>query len=156
VTLTLYDNLWRWWGCLTHRESPSASVNRSSRGNVFSWPVGVRLFLHVVMRGHATREIAQVNFKTTTPDARIWAVFDSNWSSRSGGQFVSEGYRAIAGETLGYFHQRVLEVHGPETPVHAMGTSTTNRFDNFACSARAKHRQRAKVTAAREERLCGI
>jgi len=40
---------------------------------------------------------------------------------------VSEGDRAIAGEMLGYFHQRVLEVHGPQTPVLAMGDSTTNR-----------------------------
>jgi hypothetical protein len=43
VTLTHDDNLWRWWGCLTHSESLSASVNKSSRGNVFSWPVGVGL-----------------------------------------------------------------------------------------------------------------
>jgi hypothetical protein len=27
-------------------------------------------FFHVVMRGHATREIVQVNFKTTTAAAR--------------------------------------------------------------------------------------
>jgi len=68
-----------------------------------------------------------VNFRTTTAAARTWAVFGNHWPSRSGGQFESEGYRAIAGETLGYFHQRVLEVHGPQTPVLAMGDSTTNR-----------------------------
>src|SRR3712207_7502462 len=38
-----------------------------------------------------------------------------SWPSRSGGQFESAGYRAIAGETLAYFHQRALEVHGPAT-----------------------------------------
>jgi hypothetical protein len=31
-------------------------------------------------------------------------VFGNHWPSRSGGQFESEGYRAIARETLGYFH----------------------------------------------------
>ena len=36
VTLTHYDHLWRWWGCLTHSESLSASVNRSSPGSAFS------------------------------------------------------------------------------------------------------------------------
>jgi hypothetical protein len=30
VTLTHYHHLWRWWGCLTHSESLSASVNRLS------------------------------------------------------------------------------------------------------------------------------
>jgi hypothetical protein len=29
-------------------------------------------FFHVVMRRHATREIVQVNFKTTTSAARTW------------------------------------------------------------------------------------
>jgi predicted extracellular nuclease len=67
---------------------------------------------NVVMRRHATREIVQVNFKTTTAAARTLAVFGNHWPSRSGGQFESAGYRAIAGETLSYFHQRVLEVHG--------------------------------------------
>jgi aryl-alcohol dehydrogenase-like predicted oxidoreductase len=32
--------------------------------------------------------------------------------SPSGGQLESEGYRAIAGETLGYFHQRILRCTG--------------------------------------------
>jgi hypothetical protein len=46
--------------------------------------------------------------------------FGNHWPRR-GGQLESAGYRAIAGETLGYFHQRVLEVHGRQTPVLAMG-----------------------------------
>jgi hypothetical protein len=54
------------------------------------------LCLHVVMRRHATREIVQVNFKTTTAAARTWAVFGNHWPSRSGGQFESEAFRAIA------------------------------------------------------------
>jgi hypothetical protein len=36
VTLTHYDHLWRWWGCLTHKQVSLASVNRSWRGSVFS------------------------------------------------------------------------------------------------------------------------
>jgi hypothetical protein len=40
----------------------------------------------------------------------------NHWSGRSGGYFESEGYCAIAGETLSYFHQRVLELHGGQTP----------------------------------------
>ena len=35
VTLSHYDHLWRWWGCLADGESLSASVNRSSRGSAF-------------------------------------------------------------------------------------------------------------------------
>ncbi len=89
------------------------------------------MFFHVVMRCHATREIVQVNFKTTTADDRTWAILGNHWPSRSGGQFESEGYRAIAGETLSYVHQRVLEVHGPQTPVLAMGDCNDESFDTY-------------------------
>ncbi len=100
-------------------------------------------FFHVVMRRNATREIVQVNFRTV-PGGRIWAVFGNHWPSRSGGQFESSGYRQIAGETLGYFHQRVLEVHGPATPALAMGDFNDEPFDlslvTHALSTRQQHR----------------
>jgi hypothetical protein len=43
VTLTHYDYLRRWWGCLAHSESLSAPVSSSLRGSAFSWPVGLLL-----------------------------------------------------------------------------------------------------------------
>jgi hypothetical protein len=64
-------------------------------------PVDESVLFHVVMRRHASREIVRVNFETTTVAARTWAVLGNHWPSRSGGQFESEGYRAIARETLG-------------------------------------------------------
>jgi hypothetical protein len=39
------------------------------------------------------------------------------------------GNRAIAGETRGYFHQRVYDVHGPGTLVLAMGNFNDEPFD---------------------------
>ncbi|HVD54348.1 MAG TPA: endonuclease/exonuclease/phosphatase family protein [Propionibacteriaceae bacterium] len=116
-------------------------------------PLKESVFFHVVMRRHATREIVQVNFTTTTAAARTWAVFGNHWPSRSGGQFESEGYRAIAGETLSYFHQRVLEVHGRQTPVLAMGDFNDEPFDTSLVRHALSTRQRAKVTSAREEPL---
>jgi predicted extracellular nuclease len=103
-------------------------------------------FQHVVMRRTATREIFQVNFRTS--HGRIWAVFGNHWPSRSGGQFESAGYRAIAGETVAYFHQRVLEVHGPTTPVLAMGDFNDEPFDPSLERHALSTRQRAKVVGA--------
>jgi endonuclease/exonuclease/phosphatase family metal-dependent hydrolase len=122
---------------------------------LFQVPLPLRdsVFFHVVMRRHATREIVQVNFKTTTAAARTWAVFGNHWPSRSGGQFESQGYRAIAAETLSFFHQRVLEVHGPETPVLAMGDFNDEPFDPSLVRHALSIRQRAKVTSARTEPL---
>lgn len=100
-------------------------------------------FFHVVMRRNATREILQVNFKTHT--GRTWSVFGNHWPSRSGGQFESAGYRHIAGETLSYFHQRALEVHGPATPVLVMGDFNDEPFDTSMVLHALSTRQRLKV-----------
>lgn len=85
---------------------------------VLSVPPG-ETFFHVVMRRNATREILQVNFQTHR--GRTWSIFGNHWPSRSSGRHESAGYRHIAGETLAYFHQRALEVHGLNTPVLVMG-----------------------------------
>ena len=110
------------------------------------------VFFHVVMRRNATREIVQVNFRTTTT-GRTWALFGNHWPSRSGGQHESAGYRAIAGETLGYFHERALEVHGSATPVLAMGDFNDEPFDDSLVRHALSTRQRAKVMSARENPL---
>ena len=93
---------------------------------LFTAPADQR-FQHVVMRRTATRELFQVNFQTHR--GRTWAVFGNHWPSRSGGQLESAGYRAIAGETLAYFHQRIWEVHGRATPTLAMGDFNDEPFD---------------------------
>ena len=94
------------------------------------------LFSHFVMRRTATRDILQVNFRTHR--GRLLVVIGNHWPSRSGGEQDSAGYRAIAGETLAYFHQRILDVHGEETPVLAMGDFNDEPFDpslvNYALS----------------------
>jgi predicted extracellular nuclease len=102
------------------------------------------VFFHVVMRRNATREIVQVNFRTRVKQ-RTWTVFGNHWPSRSGGQFESAGYRHIAGETLGYFHQRALEVHGPATPALAMGDFNDEPFDASLVTHALSERQRQKV-----------
>jgi hypothetical protein len=101
-------------------------------------PVEESLYFHVVMRRHATREIVQVNFKTTTAAAQTWAVFGTIGPAAAAASSSPKAAASIAGETLGYFDQRVLEVHGAQTPVLAMGTSTTNRSTPL-CAARAQH-----------------
>jgi hypothetical protein len=47
--------------------------------------------------GCITREIVQVNFKTTTAAARTWAVFGNHCPSRSCGQFESGAIEQLLG-----------------------------------------------------------
>jgi predicted extracellular nuclease len=111
-------------------------------------------FFHVVMRRNATREILQVNFRTDK--GRTWSVFGNHWPSRSGGQYESAGYRAIAGETLAYFHQRALEVHGPETPALAMGDFNDEPFDPSLVIHALSTRQRQRVTEGDAPRMWNL
>jgi hypothetical protein len=76
-------------------------------------------------------------------------VFGNHWPSRSGGQYESAGYRQIAGETLAYFHQRVLEVHGDTTPVLAMGDFNDEPFDSSLVTHALSTRQADRVVNAR-------
>jgi predicted extracellular nuclease len=112
------------------------------------------VFFHVVMRRNATREIVQVNFLTTK--GRRWSLFGNHWPSRSGGQFESAGFREIAGETLSYFHQRTLEVHGVDTPVLAMGDFNDEPFDTSLVTHALSTRQRRKVVEADIPRLWNL
>ena len=119
----------------------------------FSVPAG-EVFQHVVMRRTATREILQVNFQTHR--GRTWTLFANHWPSRSGGHLESAGYRAIAGETLAYFHQRALEVHGPNTPALAMGDFNDEPFDVSLVTHALSTRQRARVVNGTSPRFWNL
>lgn len=111
-------------------------------------------FQHVVMRRTATREIFQVNFRTQRN--RTWTVFANHWPSRSGGQLESAGYRAIAGETLAYFHQRAVEVNGPATPVLALGDFNDEPFDESLIRYALSTRQRETVVRGTSPRFWNL
>lgn len=113
----------------------------------FEVPDGATFF-HVVMRRNATRDILQVNFRTAT--GTTWTVFANHWPSRSGGPHTSAGYRHIAGETLAYFHQRSLEIHGPETAALAMGDFNDEPFDTSLVVHALSTRRSQRTMNARE------
>jgi hypothetical protein len=99
-------------------------------------------FSHFVMRRTGTRDLFQVNFKTKKKD-RLLVLVGNHWPSRAGSSALdSAGYRAIAGETLAYFHERIIEVKGKDTPVLAMGDFNDEPFDrsleNYALSLRSR------------------
>ena len=121
--------------------------------DLFTAPEDQR-FHHVVMRRTATRDILQVNF--TTHRGRTWAVFANHWPSRSGGQYESAGYRAIAGETLAYFHERVREVHGNNTPVLVMGDFNDEPFDDSLVRHALSTRQAARVERGQNAYLLNL
>ena len=90
------------------------------------------VFSHFVMKREATRDILQVNFETKSSGKRL-VLIGNHWPSRSAGQYESEPYRIVAGETLGYFHQRILDVNEKDddrnTAILAMGDFNDEPFN---------------------------
>ena len=89
------------------------------------------LFSHWVMRRTGTRDITQCTFVTAAGNELI--ALANHWPSRSApagrGPQYSAGFRATAGETLGYWHERIREVKGPDAAVLAMGDFNDDPFD---------------------------
>jgi predicted extracellular nuclease len=98
--------------------------------NLFEVPLPLEdnVFNHVVLRRTATRDIVQVTFQTVAHQRQL-VIMGNHWPSRSGGEAESDAYRAMAGETLAFFHQRVIEVKGEATPVLAMGDFNDEPFN---------------------------
>jgi len=97
------------------------------------------VFNHFVLRRTGTRDILQATFHTLAGGNDL-VVLTNHWPSRSGGAEQSAGFRATAGETLGYWHERILEEAGPDTPVLAMGDFNDDPFDpSVRFNARAWH-----------------
>jgi hypothetical protein len=112
-------------------------------------------FSHFVMRRTATRDLFQVNLRTK-PGDRLLVVIGNHWPSRSGGQMESAAYRAIAGETLAYFHERIREIHGKDVAVLAMGDFNDEPFDRSLSVYALAERQTQKVLNAQTPRLLNL
>ncbi len=112
------------------------------------------VFNHFVMRRTATRDLLQVNFRTAK--GRLLAVVGNHWPSRSGGRLESNAYRAIAGETLAYFHERILEIHGKNTPVLAMGDFNDEPSDSSLVDYALAIRDHTRVARARNANFLNL
>ena len=78
------------------------------------------VFSHHVLREESTRNILQVNLKIKNSNTSIVLV-GNHWPSRTIGELQTEAYRVAAADALSYFHKRILEEHGDDTPIIVMG-----------------------------------
>ena len=108
---------------------------------------GGEIFNHFVRKRTATRDIFQVNLKTKLD--RDLVIVCNHWPSRSGGQYQSEPYRMMVGETLAYFHKRILEELGNDTAIVAMGDFNDEPFDRSIREYAQASRDRQKIMNAK-------
>ena len=144
--------------------SVHATADLSSRGidtaflfdrQVFTFDPDL-VFNHFVMRRSGTRDILQATFKSVALGKEI-VLMANHWPSRYGGDGpqASAGFRATAGETLSYWHERIRQEApaGDRTPVLALGDMNDDPWDaSLTINARAT-RERGDVERANSARF---
>jgi predicted extracellular nuclease len=114
------------------------------------------LFSHFVMRRTGTRDITQVTFRSATTGHEIVALAN-HWPSRSGGPASqSAGFRAVAGETLAYWHERIREETSADMPIIAMGDMNDEPWDGSVQFNANATRERGDVERARSARFYNL
>lgn len=111
-------------------------------------------FSHYIIKRTATRDLFQVNFRTNA--GRLLVVIGNHWPARLGGQQESEPYRIIAGETLAYFHDRILQIQGKNTAILGMGDFNDEPFDHSLVNHALSERGRNNVTRARSPKFLNL
>ena len=116
------------------------------------------LFSHWAMRRAGTRDITQSTF--TTQGGNELIALANHWPSRSaptgrGSQF-SAGFRATAGETLGYWHERIREVKGENAAIIAMGDFNDDPFDDSLQLHAQALREHGDVERARSAKFYNL
>jgi endonuclease/exonuclease/phosphatase family metal-dependent hydrolase len=113
------------------------------------------IFSHFVLRRTGTRDILQATFRTAAGNDLV--VLANHWPSRRGGDVAaSAGFRATAGETLGYWHQRIREVKGDRAAVVAMGDFNDDPWDASLRHHALAWREAGDVARARSARFLNL
>jgi len=84
-------------------------------------------FHHTIVKRYPTRELVQATLTTAAGNELI--LVGNHWPARSSGQYKTEPYRIIAGETLSYFVHRIREIKGKDAAIIAMGDFNDQPFD---------------------------
>lgn len=113
------------------------------------------LFSHWVMRRTGTRDITQITFVTAS--GRQIVALANHWPSRSSstgeGSEYSAGFRATAGETLGYWHDRIREEKGDNAAVIALGDFNDDPFDKSITIHALGSRDKGDIIRAKSARF---
>jgi len=113
------------------------------------------VFSHFVMRRTGTRDITQATFKTRSGNELI--ALANHWPSRSGGHYIeSQGFRMTAGETLGYWHERIREVKGEGAAILGMGDFNDEPGDQSLTVHANSSRERDDIEHAESARFYNL
>jgi predicted extracellular nuclease len=113
------------------------------------------VFSHALQKRTATRDLLQANFLLKTGGEKL-VIIGNHWPARVGGQYASEPYRMMAGETLAYFHERIRQLNGENVALLALGDFNDEPFDRSLRQYALAVRERGMVTRARSPKLLNL
>ena len=105
------------------------------------------VFNHVILKRNATRDILQATFETKQHNNEF-VLMGNHWPSRRGGEEASAPYRMMAGETMAYWHERILDIKG-EIPIFSIGDFNDEPFNNSLEKYGLSTRSLSKVKSKR-------
>ena len=113
------------------------------------------VFSHFVIRRTGTRDITQVTFAANSGHELI--ALCNHWPARtSGGAILTAGFRATAGETLAYWHQRIREERGNDIPIIAVGDFNDDPYDNSIRFNANASRERGDIERSKSARFYNL
>ena len=112
------------------------------------------VFSHFVMRRTGTRDITQATFRADSGHELV--ALCNHWPARGGSAIESAGFRATAGETLGYWHERIRDVVGDDVAIIAIGDFNDDPFDNSIRYNANAWRERGDVERSRSARFYNL
>jgi endonuclease/exonuclease/phosphatase family metal-dependent hydrolase len=92
-----------------------------------------KIFSLEIMKRTATRDLVQINLKTKSLH-NDFTLIGAHFPSRSGGQYESEPFRIMVGETLSYWIKRTIEIKKEQVgivniPIIVMGDFNDEPFN---------------------------
>lgn len=112
------------------------------------------LFSLEIMKRNATRDVLQVTFKTKKGNEIT--ILGNHWPARMGGQYESEPYRIMVGETVSYWIERIQEKKGEEHPIVLMGDFNDEPFNRALTDYLLSSNNKQKVLSAKNPYLFNL
>ncbi|WP_194777887.1 endonuclease/exonuclease/phosphatase family protein [Pararhodonellum marinum] len=106
------------------------------------------IFTLEVMKRNATRDLFQINLTTKLGGNKL-ILIGNHWPARSAGQYESEPYRMMVGETLSYWIDRIFEEQGRNASIVAMGDFNDEPFNRSITDYLMTSNNRTKIQNAR-------
>ncbi len=139
---------------LPHRDYTIAHVDSADGRGIdvafifdsYKYKAGLQ-FHYFVQKRTATRDIFQLNLRTGQEHDLV--LICNHWPSRERNIEHSAPYRMMVGETLAYYHKRIVEEMGEDTAIVVMGDFNDEPFDRSIWEYALATRERQKLLNAK-------